>query len=395
MTGFTRRADLMPDDTTEGLREVLTKALAPSGWLREDGLPATVDAVVGALSGLLDPGDEPWPRMAAEMRRHYILTGPVTVCACGNWAHGEAGPEWADHLAQVALSVRWDAVQQAAELERLRAEVAGLHEELGQRSAALPEAIEGLRERLKTVIESTDCPHEYHDLDACSACRVDAIVAEVFPLLERASLRIAEEEAEALHQRRRADDAEAEVKRHKAEIDRLADFGLESRERHQAEETHLERRIAAQQATIGAQSDKIEWLRAELAEAKAERDELDDTLDATMRNFEDYVEDHRPVAQERDALRTAGKVVIEQRDKAEAERDALKAAIKRVRALTTTRIGGFRLVPATEILAALDAPGTPERSKSWAERLADASLAAAREKFGPAFAPETPGDADV
>jgi hypothetical protein len=61
----------------------------------------------------------------------------------------------------------------------------------------------------------------------------------------------------------------------------------------------------------------------------------------------------------------------ERADKAESEgktlreeRDALRAAIERVRTLTETRLGTERLVPATEILAALDgrdlAPQTSE-----------------------------------
>jgi hypothetical protein len=45
------------------------------------------------------------------------------------------------------------------------------------------------------------------------------------------------------------------------------------------------------------------------------------------------------------------------------------------------------------ILAAHASPGSaPESGEEWAKRLADMSLAAAREKFGPTFAPETPGD---
>lgn len=54
----------------------------------------------------------------------------------------------------------------------------------------------------------------------------------------------------------------------------------------------------------------------ELERLRAERDELSQTLDATMRNFEDYVEEHRLIEQERDALRAAGKAVIGQRDAA-------------------------------------------------------------------------------
>jgi chromosome segregation ATPase len=55
--------------------------------------------------------------------------------------------------------------------------------------------------------------------------------------------------------------------------------------------------------------------RAEQAEA--ERDELRDTLDATMRNFEDYVEQLRDAEAERDALKAAANHTLELLDELE------------------------------------------------------------------------------
>lgn len=60
---------------------------------------------------------------------------------------------------------------------------------------------------------------------------------------------------------------------------------------------------------------------AEVERLRAERVELSDTLNATMLRFEEYVEDNGLIEQERDALRTAGKAVIRQRDEAIADRD--------------------------------------------------------------------------
>lgn len=68
------------------------------------------------------------------------------------------------------------------------------------------------------------------------------------------------------------------------------------------------------------------FLLSEVERLRAERDELADTLDATMLRFEEYVEDNRSVEQERNALRVAGKAVIEQRDEALADRDRARDA---------------------------------------------------------------------
>ena len=143
-----------PDDTTapvtaEGLRGVIAKALCESitpataglgpsfNTLQEcrDWHDAKADAVLGALSQLFDPADLP-ARMSAAMQAHYILTNRTTpggdgMCVCGQWSGGDPGvcEGWDDHLAEVAMSVRWeDAVALAAENTDLRAR---LHEATG------------------------------------------------------------------------------------------------------------------------------------------------------------------------------------------------------------------------------------------------------------------------
>jgi hypothetical protein len=121
----------MSDDTTapvtaEGLRERIAGALraAYNAHGTTDRLPQMVsfgtlaDAALAALAG--DPGDLP-ARMAEAI-----------VAADAEWTTSRE-VEWKDHLATAAMSVRWEhAASQAAEVERLRAELTEAREELGQ-----------------------------------------------------------------------------------------------------------------------------------------------------------------------------------------------------------------------------------------------------------------------
>lgn len=148
----------------------------------------------------------------------------------------------------------------------------------------------------------------------------------------------------------------------------------------------IDKVVAVHQEHAASQAAEVERLRAELAEAKRENANWREITEIYNEASENWRKRAMP---------------------AEAERGALKAAIAQVRADCEAMTAGqhgddtdhkiwlkgvyAQAKRVLNILAALDAPETPENG-DWLKNLADMSLAAAREKFGPTFAPETPGD---
>lgn len=119
----------------------------------QGNVPAVVSAVLAALAG--DPGDLP-ARMA-----------DAIVAADAEWTTSRE-VEWKDHLGAAAMSVSWEhAAAQAAEVERLRAELTGENRRLRDERDAVVAAV---RTAQITHIRETH-PDRMHVAN-CLACYV-------------------------------------------------------------------------------------------------------------------------------------------------------------------------------------------------------------------------------
>jgi chromosome segregation ATPase len=103
------------DDTTEGLRERYFKALSPTGlYLREDGLPATLDAVLAVR-------DEELERLRAELAETKQVLAEEIAATLARLDKAEAR---ADHAEKAGQVHRERATQWRQKWEQLRTTLA-------------------------------------------------------------------------------------------------------------------------------------------------------------------------------------------------------------------------------------------------------------------------------